>query len=102
MSLSFDHLFEEHGFLYRQTDLGQQFLFRFENNVGASVVILGDPAPGLELCELAVLRFEEGVDSLQTPWLTYPENGVSDKSGLIRNLTLNDVADTLLKLEALE
>lgn len=77
--------------------VGTQLVFRFKNNVGASLVILDDPEKKMSPYEVAVIRFAEDNDA----WLTYPENGITDKTGLATNLTPVEVGDLLDKIKRL-
>lgn len=77
--------------------VGTQLVFRFPNGVGTSLVILDEPEPGMSPYEAAVIRFTSSSDE----WLSYPENGITDKSGLAKNLTPVEVGDLIDKVKGL-
>lgn len=80
------------------SSVGVQLILRFDNNIGASLIILDQPEPGYSELELAVIRFEPPE---KNDWLMYPENGLTDKSGLARNLTPIEVGELLGKIKGL-
>lgn len=78
-------------------DVGTQIIFRFPNDIGASLVVLDEPEPGYSEFEIAVIRFEPDNKN----WHSFPENGITDKSGIVRNLSYQDIAETLDAIKGL-
>jgi hypothetical protein len=90
--------YEDQCILIQHIDhVGTQLVFRFNNQAGASLIILDEPDHE-QPYEVAVIRFSPGDDD----WLTYPENGLTDKTGLAKDLSLDQVTELIGKIQGLE
>jgi hypothetical protein len=90
--------YEDQCILIQHIDhVGTQLVFRFLNQTGASLIILDEPDQD-QPYEVAVIRFVPGDDD----WLTFPENGLTDKTGLVKDLSLDQVTELIGKIQGLE
>lgn len=77
-------------------NVGLQFVIGFKNRVGASILFLDYPSEDIKI-EVAVLYFQEDYSK----WETYPENGLTDKTGLSKDMTPVELDKLLAKIKEL-